>query len=57
MLSDVKFTVRIGSIRDLFTRLSRVDLKESFKELRGPARFDQRPTLGVCECHFSAPSC
>lgn len=42
MLSDVRFTVRIGSIRDLFTRLSRVDLKESFKELRGPARFDQR---------------
>ncbi len=38
----VKATIRIGGIMDTFRRLSRPDLKQTFKEMQGPARFDQR---------------
>jgi hypothetical protein len=41
-LADVHATVRIGSVRDLFTRLARIDVRRVFEDLRGPAVFDQR---------------
>lgn len=41
-LADVNATVRIGGVRDLFTRLARIDVRRVFEDLRGPAVFDQR---------------
>lgn len=42
MLTDVYATVRIGGVRNMLTRLSRVDIRRVFRDLRGPAVFDQR---------------
>lgn len=39
---DVHAVVHLGGVRGLFTRLSRVDVKRTFNDLRGPAVFDQR---------------
>lgn len=41
-LLAVKATVRFGGVLDAFNRLSRIDTLKAFKELRGPARLDQR---------------
>lgn len=42
ILTNVHATVRIGGVRDLLSRLSRVDIRRVFEDLRGPAVFDQR---------------
>ncbi len=42
MLTNIHATVRIGGVRDLLSRLSRVDIRRVFEDLRGPAVFDQR---------------
>ncbi len=39
---DLQATVRYGSVKLLFTNLRNVDLRKTFLDLRGPARFDQR---------------
>lgn len=39
---DLRATVRYGSVKLLFANLRNVDLKKTFSDLRGPARFDQR---------------
>lgn len=41
-LADIKATVRYGNVLNMFDRLRKVDIKDAFLELRGPARFDQR---------------
>lgn len=39
---DVRAVVYLGSVRNLFARLSRIDIKKTFNNLKGPAVFDQR---------------
>lgn len=39
---DVRAVVYLGSVRSMFARLSRLDVKRTFNELKGPAVFDQR---------------
>lgn len=39
---DVRAVVYLGSVRNLFARLSRLQVKKTFNELKGPAVFDQR---------------
>lgn len=39
---DVRAVVYLGSVRSLFARLSRLQVKKTFNELKGPAVFDQR---------------
>jgi phage gpG-like protein len=39
---DVHAVVYLGSVRSLFVRLSRLDVKKTFNNLKGPAVFDQR---------------
>ncbi len=39
---DVRAVVYLGSVRSLFARLSRIDVKRTFNDLKGPAVFDQR---------------
>lgn len=39
---DLKATVRYGSVKLLFTNLRNIDMKKTFSDMRGPARFDQR---------------
>jgi hypothetical protein len=39
---DVKVVVKIGGVRDMFSRLAAVKVREVFKELRKPALIDQR---------------
>lgn len=39
---DLKATVRYGSVKLMFANLRNVDMKKTFSDLRGPARFDQR---------------
>lgn len=39
---DVTATVRIGNVRNMLIRLSRVDIRKAFRNLRGPATHDQR---------------
>lgn len=41
-LTDIRAVVRFGSVINMFDRLRKIDMKETFLELRGPARFDQR---------------
>lgn len=38
----VKATIRIGGVMDTFRRLARPDLLKAYKEMQGPARYDQR---------------
>ncbi len=42
MLTNIHATVHIGGVRDLLSRLSRVEIRRVFEDLRGPAVFDQR---------------
>lgn len=39
---DVRAVVHLGSVRNLFARLSRVNIRKTFNDLKGPATFDQR---------------
>lgn len=39
---DVRAVVYLGSVRTMFARLSRFDVKKTFGDLKGPAVFDQR---------------
>lgn len=39
---DVRAVVYLGSVRNMFARLSRIDVKKTFSDLKGPAVFDQR---------------
>lgn len=39
---EVRAVVYLGSVRSLFVRLSRVDIRRTFNDLKGPATFDQR---------------
>lgn len=39
---DVRAVVYLGSVRNMFARLSRLQVKKTFNELKGPAVFDQR---------------
>lgn len=38
---DVKAVVRLGTVRDMFGRLQRLNIRKVFGELRKPARVDQ----------------
>lgn len=39
---DLRATVRYGSVKLLFTNIANVDMRKTFSDIRGPARFDQR---------------
>lgn len=39
---NVRAVVYLGSVQNLFARLSRFDVKKTFNNLKGPAVFDQR---------------
>lgn len=39
---DVRAVVYLGGVRKLFAQLSRIDIKKTFNNLKGPAVFDQR---------------
>lgn len=39
---DVRAVVYLGSVRTMFAKLSRIDVKRTFNALKGPAVFDQR---------------
>lgn len=41
-LMDVRAVVYLGSVQNLFARLSKVDIRKTFRDLKGPAVFDQR---------------
>lgn len=39
---NVRAVVYLGSVRSMFARLSRLDVRRTFNDLKGPAVFDQR---------------
>jgi hypothetical protein len=41
-IADVKATVYVGDVVKMFRRLGKIDVRHVFRDLRGPARYDQR---------------
>lgn len=39
---DLRATVHYGTVKLMFANIRNVDMKKTFSDLRGPARFDQR---------------
>lgn len=51
-LTDIRAEVSLSGVRDMLKRLSKLDIRRAFQDLRGPAVFDQRHHWRMDEAPF-----